>query len=77
MSKRNPSILLVFTVLAALGGGFSRVEAAPLAPVALRCEYRVDSLGIDETAPRLSWQVTSKKRNERQTAWQVMVCRFG
>ena len=27
-----------------------------LEPVQLRCEYRVDPLGIDVTRPRLGWQ---------------------
>jgi alpha-L-rhamnosidase len=51
----------------------SHVQAAPLQPVALRCEYCVDPLGIDEIAPRLSWQVESKQRDEKQTAFQILV----
>jgi len=39
----------------------------------LRCEYLVDPIGIDETAPRLSWEVASLERGEKQTAWQVLV----
>ena len=73
MNKRNTPILLVFTLLAALGGGSSGAAAAPLPPVLLRCEYQANPSGIDETAPRLSWQVTSKQRDERQTAWEVLV----
>lgn len=37
----------------------------------LRAEYRVDPLGLDERAPRLSWVVTSDRRGDRQTAYQV------
>ena len=73
MRKRNAAILLVLTCWAALGGGAGRAAAAALAPVALRCEYRVNPSGLDETAPRLSWQVTSKQRDERQSAWEVLV----
>lgn len=40
---------------------------------ALRCENSVDPLGIDASQPRLTWQLTSAERGERQTAWQVIV----
>jgi alpha-L-rhamnosidase len=59
--------------LAALAGGPGRAVAAPLTPASLRCEYRVNPVGIDETAPRLSWLVASKERGERQSAYQVLV----
>jgi alpha-L-rhamnosidase len=39
----------------------------------LRCEYLVDPLGLDERAPRLSWQLTSERRGARQTACRVRV----
>jgi alpha-L-rhamnosidase len=39
----------------------------------LRCEYRIDPLGIDQTKPRLSWIVTSSQRGQKQTAYQVLV----
>jgi alpha-L-rhamnosidase len=39
----------------------------------LRCEYLVDPEGIDETQPRLSWQLESDRRGARQTAWRVRV----
>jgi alpha-L-rhamnosidase len=73
MKKGNTPVALVLTFLAVLAGGSSRAADAPLTPVSLRCEYQVDPGGIDETAPRLSWQVTSPQRDERQTAWEVLV----
>jgi alpha-L-rhamnosidase len=51
----------------------SQVQAALLESVALRTEYRIDPLGIDEVQPRLSWQVESKSRGEKQTAFQILV----
>ncbi|HYO10634.1 MAG TPA: alpha-L-rhamnosidase N-terminal domain-containing protein, partial [Tepidisphaeraceae bacterium] len=39
----------------------------------LRCEFRVDPLGIDVPRPRLSWNLTSPRRAQRQTAYQVLV----
>jgi alpha-L-rhamnosidase len=47
--------------------------AAALAPGDLRCEYQVNPSAIDETAPRLSWLVTSDQHSQRQTAYQVLV----
>jgi alpha-L-rhamnosidase len=44
-----------------------------LTPTSLRCEYRVDPLGIDVSQPRLSWIVTSDARNQIQTAYRVVV----
>jgi alpha-L-rhamnosidase len=39
----------------------------------LRCEYRVDPLGIDVTEPRLSWVMNDSRRGAKQTAYQVLV----
>jgi hypothetical protein len=65
----------LWTFVAIFGGyaAAGQVQAASLKPAALRCEYRVDPLGIDEIAPRLSWQVESNLRGDRQTAFQVLV----
>jgi alpha-L-rhamnosidase len=58
--------------------------AAPLAaaPIAhsvtsLRCEYKVDPIGIDVAQPRLSWQLRSNARGVVQSAYQVQVTRDG
>ncbi len=42
-------------------------------PMKLRCEYRLNPLGIDVVKPRLSWVTESERRNERQTAYQLLV----
>lgn len=44
-------------------------------PVDLRCEYRVDPLGIDNPTPRLSWKIVDaeKTRDQKQTGYQVLV----
>ncbi len=39
----------------------------------LRCEYLVDPLGLDEPAPRLSWQLDSALRGARQLAYRIRV----
>jgi alpha-L-rhamnosidase len=53
---------------------FSRNAAVPdLAPAGLKCEYRVDPLGIDALKPRLSWILESRRRGQVQGAYQVLV----
>ncbi len=39
----------------------------------LRCEYKVDPIGIDSPQPRLSWQLRSDERGVVQTAYRVQV----
>ncbi|HXK09895.1 MAG TPA: family 78 glycoside hydrolase catalytic domain [Vicinamibacteria bacterium] len=52
--------------------------AAPPPSVAnLRCEYKVDPLGIDAAQPRLSWQLRSDARDVVQSAYEVQVTRDG
>ena len=41
----------------------------------LRCEYKVDPLGIDVAKPRLSWELDSTEKNVMQTSYQVQVAR--
>ena len=45
----------------------------PLIPAHLTCEYRTDPRGIDALRPRLSWQLQSPLRDERQTAYRIWV----
>lgn len=47
--------------------------AQQLAVSGLKCEYQRTPLGIEETSPRLSWQLQSKSRNVTQTAYHVLV----
>ncbi len=39
----------------------------------LRVEYLENPLGLDAPQPRLSWIVTSKERDQRQSAYQILV----
>ena len=51
------------------------MSVSALRPVGLKCEYRVDPLGIDERFPRLSWALESEERNQRQSAYRILVAR--
>ncbi len=45
-----------------------------LPPVALRCEYRTNPLGIDSLAPRLFWTLDAPgRRDVKQSAFQILV----
>ncbi|MBN1580995.1 MAG: family 78 glycoside hydrolase catalytic domain, partial [Anaerolineae bacterium] len=44
-----------------------------LSPSNLKCEYKVNPIGIDTPRPRLSWQIQSPARGVTQTAYQVHV----
>jgi len=46
---------------------------ADLTPTQLRCEYRVDPVGLDVTSPRLSWALQSDQQQQKQTAYRVLV----
>lgn len=39
----------------------------------LRCEYRVNPLGVDSKKPRLSWVIESEKRGFIQGAYRILV----
>lgn len=50
-------------------------HAASLRPIALRCEYRANPMGIDTPKPRLSWELESidpKAHDLRQTAYRIL-----
>ena len=44
-----------------------------LVPNHLRCEYRLNPLGLDVVAPRLSWALESADRGQTQRAYHVLV----
>ncbi len=75
-------IVLNSIVLFSLFSFDSRIVDARLSPLRgesdftienLRCEYLLNPLGIDETAPRLSWMVQSNQKGQKQTAYRILV----
>ena len=65
-------------VLACLGALLSPLVLAAqketsLAVTNLRCEYKVDPLGIDVRKPRLSWELVSAEKGVMQTSYEVRV----
>jgi alpha-L-rhamnosidase len=45
----------------------------PAAPMALRCEYLVNPMGVDMARPRFFWIVTHQERGQAQSAYQIVV----
>jgi alpha-L-rhamnosidase len=62
------SILPVLLAVSSAGAGDSLAIVEQL-----RCEYRIDPLGIDVAEPRLFWQIRDARRGARHTAYQVLV----
>ncbi len=52
--------------------GFGAAPDVP-APVALRCEYLANPMGVDTARPRFSWQLEWPGRGEHPTAYEVLV----
>src|ERR1044072_5257684 len=51
----------------------SMAANATLTRSRLRCEYLDNPVGIDETAPRLSWILTSSVKNQKQSSYRILV----
>jgi len=67
----RPVMALISLVL--IGGGCAM---AAIKPVNLRCEYRLNPIGVDVREPRLSWTLESVElnaRGKRQTAYRIIV----
>lgn len=71
-------LLLSLLLTAGVGIG-ARAQTPPAAaptpgvPANLRVEYRVDPIGIDEPAPRFSWEYVDPRRGAAQSAYRVLV----
>jgi alpha-L-rhamnosidase len=68
MTEMNGILLLAAFAIAGVQGSEGSLSVRHL-----RCEYRVNPLGIDASAPRLSWQVSSPEQGQRQTGYQILV----
>ena len=67
--------LFVFLPIIIVGLSCSKTEkiASEVVVTALKCEYAINPLGIDKLKPRLSWELRSSQRGEKQTAYQILV----
>ena len=74
-------ILCIATQLFVQGCVYNKVESVTklseykngLQVINLKCENRINPLGIDATNPKLNWLLNSKQRNQKQTAYHILV----
>ena len=64
---------LVFAAAVAPPRSLAAEPETPLAATNLRCEYKVDPLGIDVRKPRLSWELVSAEKGVMQTSYEIRV----
>jgi len=72
MRRLQRRLLLAGLILTGLLPRLGLNAAALVSATSLKCESRVNPLGLDTPEPRLSWILVSERRGERQTAWQIL-----
>lgn len=65
--RRLPALFLLLPLWAIAS------EDLGLYPDILRCEYRIDPLGMDEKHPRLSWTLKGGGRDQYQSAYRILI----
>ncbi len=74
MPKKISLLTVILGVVLSVGVlRCSTIHAAGLEVLGLRCEYRVNPLGIDELHPRLIWRLQSAENGQFQSAYQILV----
>jgi alpha-L-rhamnosidase len=75
MTRMRVSSRWVLAVVVALGWAWGSTAEGQtgLRVKNLRCEYKVDPLGIDVRKPRLSWEMESTEKNVLQTSYEMQV----
>ncbi len=51
----------------------SSLTPGAVQPVNLRCEYAQNPIGVDAARPQLSWELESRERNQKQSAYHILV----
>jgi alpha-L-rhamnosidase len=73
MKNTFGTLLVCMLVVAAAACPVSFGESSGIGAGGLGCEYRVNPLGVDETAPRLSWVLQSNERGQKQSSYRILV----
>ena len=66
----------VFGLLLFVSGALLQAQTAAVRPAQLRCEYRLNPLGIDVAKPRVSWVLAPadpQARGLKQSAYRILV----
>lgn len=68
------AVVLAVSVQPVHGAGSYGADGdPPLRPENLRCAYRTDPLGIDDTSPGLTWTLEGPGRGRVQSAYRILV----
>lgn len=54
-------------------GGSAPTVPSTIQPAGLRCEYALNPVGVDSAHPQLSWGLESRHRNQKQSAYHILV----
>lgn len=73
MKRRILQLALLLWALVGLRTAVSMATPAKIRVSGLKCEMRVNPLGIDSRIPHLSWQIGSMGRNVVQTGCHILV----
>ena len=74
MYKKLLSLLICLSMVLAIAvPSVSAATDGAFTVEALQTESLINPIGIDETAPRLSWQMKSSARAQSQSAYRIMV----
>lgn len=73
----RPYLVITGAICVFLGASHTPTHTADITALVvltyLRCEYKVDPLGLDVRQPRLSWQLVASGRGVVQSAYQIRV----
>jgi alpha-L-rhamnosidase len=69
INRHTPAMIKALSCLAIVAGNCA---AAALAPVELRCDHAADPGGVDSANPRLSWELASPARGQKQAAYEIL-----
>ena len=73
MQKVNYIFICLFSLLAFTYTGLAKSLSASLKFEKLLVEYAENPINIDDAQPRFSWIVSSENRNQKQSAYQILV----
>ncbi|MBS0000426.1 MAG: alpha-L-rhamnosidase N-terminal domain-containing protein, partial [Cyclobacteriaceae bacterium] len=66
-------ILLLSAMVVFLSACNQGAENRADQPIAVKCEYQTNPMGLDVKQPRFSWMVNDQSRGAVQTAYQILV----